>query len=558
MAITPVVRWRNFNLSNLKGILAIYPDLAMEIGRTEANEMLGDRYKKTSYQFACQLGLEDRGVDSLKVQNYLFAFSDEGLEQYLEFWIKTYYAPNPFVTGDEEPVIIYKEIGERILNSEELCINFTDAFNEMGFGGSYDILLNVLVNYGKPFKQRVENGTKYIYIEEGEKDELERTLEKINVEFRIATDYRARSQFFERFSSENFFKFYDIENSLENLTEEQNSSVTLNRVVPRDYNRLLVGAPGTGKSYLLKQESEGVEGTQGYFNTENIERVTFYNNYSYAQFVGAYKPKPSTGGEDQEHYITYEYVPGPFLRLLVRALKDYEQNQENCENYLLIIEEINRANNPAAVFGDVFQLLDRDENGKSEYNISCSEEMKKYLNQEGLEQLTKLYIPPNLYIWATMNSADQGVYPLDSAFQRRWNPEYIDINDNEEKITGQQVYIKGYGVSSWNAFRKSLNNRLRELDVKEDKLIGPFFIKPQDLDSEEDGNFQRLFKSKLIRYLSEDVFKHNRNNHLFREKKSYSQLVTDYDAGQEDMFLGLKKEEFTIETMVSETETVSE
>ena len=150
-------------------------------------------------------------------------------------------------------------------------------------------------------------------------------------------------------------------------------------------------------------------------NTETYERVTFHPNYSYAQFVGTYKPIMKNNSDKTE--IEYEFVPGPFLRTFIRACK----MKVNC---LLLIEEINRAN-VAAVFGDIFQLLDRDENGESEYPITTSEDLRKFLAKpENLGgkpvDYETISLPSNMYIWATMNSADQGVFPMDTAFKRRW------------------------------------------------------------------------------------------------------------------------------------------
>lgn len=558
MTFTPVVRWRNFTLPTFKAILNIYPDLSQKVPRQAANELLENAfpgYKKTVYQYACQLGLEDRSVDYLRVQEYLFTFSDENLERYLRFWTQTYYAPNPYVRGEgETPVMIYLEAARRVLASEGLQIDFGAFFAEIGGGGSYDILLNVLSLFGAPLKSKKIGSVDYLFVELQDRDALRRLADKIATGFPLPANPLSRDTFFERYAHTNFSRFYSLPTTVINETREEyeTPSQQVATQIDKDYQRILVGAPGTGKSYRLYQESEGGDGQSANFDRRNIERVTFHSNYTYQQFVGTYKPRPSVGRmnnrlEEQldpapSSTITYEYVPGPFLRLLARALLDYRTNGSNSSNYLLIVEEINRAH-AAGVFGDVFQLLDRDATGQSEYGISCSEEMQTYLEENGLADMDKLYLPPNFYIWATMNNADQGVYPMDTAFKRRWSFEYVDINENEAEIADVEVEIRGYGVCKWNTFRKHLNNRLIELNVKEDKLIGPFFIAKSDLhdavgENGKESRFQRAFKFKLLMYLADDVFKHSKRE-MFGENRTCSQIIDTYNKGVDPIFTGM-------------------
>ena len=164
-------------------------------------------------------------------------------------------------------------------------------------------------------------------------------------------------------------------------------------------NRIIFGAPGTGKSFTINRERKELLGDD---NETDYERVTFHPDYSYANFVGTYKPVPFID-RDGKDAITYEYVPGPFMRVYVNALKS--GRTESPKPYLLIIEEINRAN-VAAVFGDIFQLLDRDSQKVSEYPIQASEDIKKYLAKElggEPDNYAKIKIPNNMFIWATMN-----------------------------------------------------------------------------------------------------------------------------------------------------------
>lgn len=313
-----------------------------------------------------------------------------------------------------------------------------------------------------------------------------------------------------------------------------NETIILNNIDEMDsdnstkysYNRLIYGAPGTGKSHLLEDDRKEFVG-------ENYERVTFYEDYSYGQFVGAYKPST-----DNEGKISYKFVAGPFLRQVVKAM-NFEQ-----ENFVLIIEEINRAK-AASVFGDMFQLLDRDSNGLGEYEVAISEEVKKYLCENLIQYKDcdngpeSIRMPKNLYIWATMNTADQGVYPLDTAFKRRFE-EYklIGINENDDKnnINEKEIDIKcnSIGIIKWNVFRKVLNEFLLSIDgIKEDKLIGPFFIKPNFLD--DDKKFQQVFQDKLLMYLVEDVLKHKKNK-LFKNSSVLSQIIDKYQSN-EDIFI---------------------
>ena len=184
-------------------------------------------------------------------------------------------------------------------------------------------------------------------------------------------------------------------------------------------NRIAFGAPGTGKSHKLNADRASLLAhTSGSF-----ERVTFHPEYTYSQFVGSYKPVTDERGD-----IRYDFVPGPFMRVLVAALKS--GRTDTPQPHLLLIEEINRAK-VAAVFGDVFQLLDRDDSGASAYEIHATEDIKKYLISELGKATDIIRIPDNMFIWATMNSADQGVYPMDTAFKRRWNFEYIGIDEND-------------------------------------------------------------------------------------------------------------------------------
>ena len=208
------------------------------------------------------------------------------------------------------------------------------------------------------------------------------------------------------------------------------------------------------------------------------------------------------------------------MRILKKAI------EKPSEPFLLVIEEINRAN-VAAVFGDVFQLLDRNEENVSEYDIATSEDMKTYLNKE------RIFLPSNLFIWATMNSADQGVFPIDTAFKRRWDFKYFSINNNEKLIENTKTIINDEEVN-WNKLRKQINDELLSYKINEDKLMGPFFAFNEFMGQEiPTETFKDIFKNKIIMYLFEDAARARRND-LFsgartKDYVTYSEICEEFD-----------------------------
>jgi hypothetical protein len=310
-------------------------------------------------------------------------------------------------------------------------------------------------------------------------------------------------------------------------------------------NKIIYGAPGTGKSFELRNQAAA-----NGFEPENTFRITFHPNFSYQQFVGTYKPTSiykHVGKEielfesdrvtklqdpnNKEPLIDYSFVAGPFLKLLIKALKNKNQN------FLLIIEEINRAP-VSAVFGDVFQLLDRKGNGESEYEIEFNADVSNFLKSQDIDDI-KIKLPRNLFIWATMNSADQGVMPMDSAFKRRWAFEYLPLNQKEKEVATRDIIFQKKKVN-WNFFRERLNKKLKSLDVAEDKLLGPFFLNSAELEDPSS------IKNKLLLYLREDVVRHNAEN-LFSQK-TFSDIVKAYDDDKE-IFNGIN---FLVEQPVND------
>lgn len=287
------------------------------------------------------------------------------------------------------------------------------------------------------------------------------------------------------------------------------------------YQLITYGAPGTGKSH-------GIEEVVGRY--DDTVRTTFHPDSDYASFVGCYKPtvekRPKygpqglpikvNGSELTEDVITYSFVPQAFTKAYLRAWSKLsnpnQAEEEKCQ--FLIIEEINRGN-CAQIFGDLFQLLDRRGDGYSKYPIEADADLARYikekLSQEPEETKAnippevrsgkKLILPPNLYIWATMNTSDQSLFPMDSAFKRRWDWKYIPIKD-----AGKNWKIVADGQEfQWWDFLEVMNKSILEALKNEDKQLGYFFARPDD--DASDVITASKFVNKVLFYLYNDVFK---------------------------------------------------
>ena len=274
--------------------------------------------------------------------------------------------------------------------------------------------------------------------------------------------------------------------------------------------QIFYGAPGTGKSHEVKKLtgewiSEGEEK-----DLPNVFRTTFHPDTDYASFVGCYKPtmKPTSKeektltGKDEE--IVYEFVPQVFTDAYV-----YAYNNSDQPTYL-VIEEINRGN-CAQIFGDLFQLLDR-KGGVSEYKIKADKDLAQYLREqlgadsEGIQD-GKLCLPANLHILATMNTSDQSLFPMDSAFKRRWDWEYVPIKYDTTIKSGEFDITIGDKSYSWVEFIKKVNEKIFDLTQSEDKQMGNFFIK-QSID-------EKGFKSKVMFYLWYEVLRDETENNKY-------------------------------------------
>ena len=312
------------------------------------------------------------------------------------------------------------------------------------------------------------------------------------------------------------------------LFESISPTVTISRADERkssqcnNIQQIFYGAPGTGKSHSIKDDID----VKAAGEKNLVFRTTFHPDSDYSTFVGAYKPtiakravrnvagdivKNTDKEEVFEDCITYSFVPQAFLQAYVAAWNNPG------DKVFLVIEEINRGN-CAQIFGDLFQLLDRDENGWSEYPIMADKDLAKYLNgndEDGLPVLTnkdgikdgKLCLPKNLYIWATMNTSDQSLFPIDSACKRRWDWVYMPINTEKDKWF---VEVNGNHYS-WTKFLNTINDDILTDETAEDKHLGFYFCKAtkkrESGDTEPSVITTETFVGKVLFYLWNDVFK---------------------------------------------------
>ena len=219
MSFTPFARYKNFTVENLKSLIEVYPDMQRQLTWNEAGDIIEEKnpkYKKTASQQTRQLGFDDRSSDKYRVQTYLFTFSDVNLANYLRFWIKTYYAPNPYVKSSDKAFIIYCELGKEILADKELEIDYHDFFVRKIGGKSEDILMNVIRDFCSPinYKKDPDSGKDIFYVDAQDTQVLADEINFIETNYPIA-DQTSKSDFFERYTYGNFCKFYDISPVLE-------------------------------------------------------------------------------------------------------------------------------------------------------------------------------------------------------------------------------------------------------------------------------------------------------------------------------------------------------
>lgn len=337
----------------------------------------------------------------------------------------------------------------------------------------------------------------------------------------------------QKFVNSQFFPLFNIVLDEINkiLTFEENKNKIAVYTRRNGQNKVFFGCPGTGKSRLVDLLTEGV----------NTKKVTFHPEYDYGNFVGVYKPFT-----DSEKRILYQFIPQVFTKIYVEAWKNLDKP------YYLVIDEINRGN-CASIFGDLFQLLDRDKQGFSQYFVHVDTDLAYYLEQafenteyaNQIKQLyfeknkifptnpyTLLYLPNNLSILATMNTSDQSLFPMDSAFKRRWDWQYVPVDYTDAE---KQVIEVGEKKYSWATFLRKINARIYGITESEDKQMGNRFVNTEGIITTE------ILVNKILFYLWFDVYKHEsaKNKHYIF-KTSQDVFLKYADFFQENTGFNLK------------------
>lgn len=324
--------------------------------------------------------------------------------------------------------------------------------------------------------------------------------------------------------------------SLGDIEDEQeptdvNELCTFESEIKNGKNIVVYGTPGCGKSFYVQNTLLKEFGVAN--DEQHRIRTTFYQDYTNTDFVGQIIPKVK---EDKS--VTYEFNPGPFALAMKMAI------EHSNEPVALVIEELNRGN-AASIFGDIFQLLDRTEEGKSQYKIT-NVNLQDYLNKVFKDKnihFDYIVIPSNLYIVATMNTSDQNVFTLDTAFKRRWKFEKLPnvfAKDHEYA----EYYVPGMTGVTWRHLVDSINRYIvKNADElsSEDKQLGVYFIGKETLCKEQTGETdvvkKKEFAYKLLEYLWDDVAKYNHVDWFGADIKTLDQLIAEYMENGQKVFV---------------------
>lgn len=523
-----ICRWRNGTPKTVVELVNSMPHEVMSSDRFRdimSTQWDGDFFR-TPYQLACQLGLYYESEDGYFHPRFDHNITTEEAEEYLYHWLPRYYIPNPYISkkgfNDIECPTFFLKTLYGYVKAHPNC-NYHDAclacFKEEAKNND-DIIRNYINNYSRILT----------FSSEGKLNITD--IDPTPIIYRM--DRSDKQSFFDNFNNDNIDSLKPTAESLQ---------------------QIYYGAPGTGKSFAINKVCTQFENY----------RTTFHPDTDYASFVGSYKPITiktdvrdmaghivyEKGEAVKESRIVYRYVMQAFLKAYVAAWR--EQQNDEPKPVFLIVEEINRGN-CAQIFGDIFQLLDRNAAGFSDYPIvsddDLAQELKEILGEFSIakhDAINALYsggkdvvgmvktgewllLPNNMYIWATMNTSDQSLFPIDSAFKRRWDWNYIKIKDAGENF--KIVFSNGNTYDWWN-FISAINERIEGGEIQqEDKKLGYFFAKAKDKIITP-----KVLLSKVLFYLYNDIFKDfGLDEDFFKDENGETMSFASYfdEAGDAD------------------------
>jgi len=525
---SPICRGKNLSWETILLFFNNMPKAPMP--KAEFNsyvESRMDSWIRTHSQLARQLAFYYE-ADGICYPRFTKETDYSDLFKYMQNWAAKYFIPNPYAPSlkDFKPTSIYVAVKKAVQSGETDFDKILDSIFGVSLS-SHDKINVYLSNFtdliiSPDKKVTINTGTTHV------ETELHPAQEN-------ATDAKKYFDYFSVLQDEHVYK-------KDNLVIEEKASQVI-----------YYGAPGTGKSFEINRITKNKE----------VIRTTFHPDSDYSTFVGAYKPTSievpvrdvtgkvivENGKQVTENRIVYEFVEQAFLQAYIKAWDAYAKaaEGEKAEEQYLVIEEINRGN-CAQIFGDLFQLLDRNGYGFSDYPIQADKDMKKQLGKAfsgktiaNAERINNIYgkdivskvlsgdillLPDNLYIWATMNTSDQSLFPIDSAFKRRWDWKYMPICEGKENgvSLGWRIKVNGQ-LYDWWQFVEKINAEINEQTKSEDKKLGYFFCKAQD------GVVKaETFVSKVIFYLWNDVFKDQAfGSDIFRDGEEELTFNSFYD-----------------------------
>lgn len=495
---SPICRGKNLTLETVLSFVNAMPLVPMKkTNFHSATESKLKGWTQTHSQIARQLALYYE-KDGMCLPRFTRKVSCSEILRYVANWAKLYFVPNiytPSLRGGEHRAT---NIYAFLKNEVKLGVSSYSKACEQMFGVELNNTDKVRV-YLNNFTDLIINDDAMSVNQHLSDCSMPEIYPEITIE-----------------SAEDYFKYFSVE--LPDRVEDSPS-------IEYPFQQIFYGAPGTGKSHTINEETKD----------EDVIRTTFHPDTDYSTFVGAYKPttkevelrdlsghKVVENGEIvKEDRIIYEFVAQSFLQAYVSAWKKYaDANEGEPQKQFLVIEEINRGN-CAQIFGDLFQLLDCNDYGFSDYPIKADADMKRQLQKafaglviaqkdkinamyQGKDIISQvlngdiLLLPNNLYIWATMNTSDQSLFPIDSAFKRRWDWTYMPISNAEKDWI---IEVDGSKYDWWQ-FLEKINEKIGSTTNSEDKKLGYFFCKAQD-----GVILAKTFVGKVIFYLWNDVFK---------------------------------------------------